>query len=285
MYKTGIVPAILAAALLGCAPKEQAPPPQEATEEAVVASEQPAAPAETPVPAEAPAAPAEAPAAPIETPAPAPAAEADKLPEAVIPVPAVPPVIDGALDDACWQQAPLLPMGFLWGGLEKPKQKTEVRVLADREAFYVAFTCSESHMQQISAEKTERDSEVWQDDDVEVFLLPGRTPSANYYQVLVNAGGVVADLFPAGDLAWDAKGLKVAVKRLEDRWLVEIALPWQDLAGDKPLPAEWRANFTRTRHSKGATYYEDQAWSATLGEDSHVPDRFGYITISALKAE
>ena len=206
------------------------------------------------------------------------------LPQVAVPKPHERPLVDGSLDDAAWRYAPVLKTAFIWGGEELPKQKTEIKLLAGKKALYVAFICFESHMREIVADKTERDSEVWQDDVVELFLSPGEASSEDYYHVLVNARGTVADERYRDATAWDAKGLKSAVKRRDDRWVVELALPWSDVSGGKEaLPAKWRANFTRSRPQKGYTDSEDQAWSPTLVNTSHVPERFGFLVIDAFK--
>ena len=207
------------------------------------------------------------------------------LPEAMVPKPHKRPVVDGSLDDAAWRYAAVLETKFIFGGEKLPKQKTRVKVLADKKALYVAFICFESHMGELVASKTTRDSQVWQDDVAEFFLSPGVAPSEGNYHVLVNPKGTVADERYTEFTAWNAKGLKAAVNRLEDRWVVELMLPWKDLAIKEPLPARWRANFNRTRPGKGNTAMEDQAWSPTLQSSSHVPERFGFLTIEAFKTE
>lgn len=273
---------VLLLALWGCEPKSAAPA-AEAEEEVAPAVEEPAQP-DTAEEAEPEAIEEAEPAAeaPVEEKAEEPQ---DKLPEATVPVPAGEITIDGKLDEESWKKAPVLGTAYLWGGTETPKQKTEIRVLADKQAYYVAFTCSESHMSELLAQKTDRDSNVWEDDVIEFFLLPGRTPSNNYYHVLVNAAGTVADEFSRDMSAWDAKGIQAAVQKAEDHWVAEVKLPWSDIpVGGKPLPAEWRANFNRTRPAKGTSYFEDQAWSPTLLDTSHVPERFGYLKIEAFEA-
>ena len=73
------------------------------------------------------------------------------------------------------------------------------------------------------------------------------------------------------------------MKTYEDHWVAEICLPWSDLKIEGELPSKWRGNFTRTRPGKGMTFFEDQAWSPTLLDTSHVPERFGYLTIEAFE--
>lgn len=207
----------------------------------------------------------------------------DDIPSLTIPMPDKAPEIDGSLDDAAWESAPEAYTYFIWGGQEKPQQKTVVRVLADSQALYVAFECRESHMEELSANVTERDGTVWEDDVVEVFLLPGQVPSSSYYHVLINAANTIADEKAKSLDAWNADNIQSAIGKYDDHWVAEIRLPWSDLGVEGDLPAEWRGNFTRTRPGKGMTYFEDQAWSPTLLDTSHVPERFGYLTIEALE--
>src|SRR5262245_25785457 len=64
--------------------------------------------------------------------------------------PEVAPRIDGRLDDACWNNAKSLSLGFATGAWwEAPSQKTDARVLADANAIYFAVRCLESEPERI----------------------------------------------------------------------------------------------------------------------------------------
>ena len=98
------------------------------------------------------------------------------------------PAIDGRLDKAAWREAPKSPRfvdlvsgvpGFL---------DTRMAALWDDEYLYVAFWVSEPDVQ---AGLAERDSLVWMENDVEIFI----GGEDCYYEFEINARGTVYEVF------------------------------------------------------------------------------------------
>jgi len=73
---------------------------------------------------------------------------------------------------------------------------------------------------------------------------------------------------------------------LDNRWTVEVALPFSQIGRGGRAPKEserWRANFYRIdRADEG----EFSCWSPTLSDPPsfHVPGRFGYLVFSEMLA-
>jgi len=97
-------------------------------------------------------------------------------------------VVDGTLSEACWQRAVKSPRfvdmvtgvpGFL---------DTRMAALWDDENLYIAFWVEEPNVQ---ARFTERDSPVYFENDVEVFIAG---PDC-YYEFQINARGTVYEVF------------------------------------------------------------------------------------------
>ncbi|MEA3402953.1 MAG: DUF4091 domain-containing protein [Armatimonadota bacterium] len=142
------------------------------------------------------------------------------------------PTIDGRLDDQCWDQ------GVRTGAFVTPQDEptelwTAARIAHDGESLYVGVQCREPHPDQLLTEHTERDSDVYLDDCVEVFLdtdLDFRT----YYHFLVNAANVQRDESRAmggktpEDVAWNA-GWRSAVAVGGPGWSVEMAIPFSEV--------------------------------------------------------
>jgi hypothetical protein len=183
----------------------------------------------------------------------------------------VAPVIDGRLDDECWINAPRSSRFVDLISGAPTVHDTRVAVLWDDDNLYVGFWVEEPF---VEATLTERDSLIYNDNDVEVFVA-GRDA---YYELEVNALGTIYEVlfvwedslgdFPGFDAdmpgarpwngvgftthprgprvgfwEWDFPGLRwgVAVdgtlndNRDRDRgWTAEIALPWE---GMRPLAA------------------------------------------------
>jgi len=157
---------------------------------------------------------------------------------------AAPPTIDGRIDDACWQTATAVGPFVLMGTGASPTQDTRAWIAYDDRALYLAFECLEDSMASLVAQSTARDSSVWMDDCVEVFLAPPQDPQ--YFHLAVNANGTQYDergsLNPAG---WNGDW-QSAASRGPDRWTVEIAIPWAGLRARPPAMLEaWGLNLAR----------------------------------------
>ena len=177
-----------------------------------------------------------------------------------------PPRIDGHLYEACWRQAPLSPRFVDLVGGSPTVHDTRVAVLWDDQNLYVGFWVEEPL---VEASLTERDSLIYNDNDVEVFIA-GRDC---YYEFEINALGTIyevlfvwddaIDTFPQlgsqpgarqwsgvdfsnhprggrlGFWDWDFPGLRSAVavdgtlndNRDRDRgWTAELAFPWNGMS-------------------------------------------------------
>jgi hypothetical protein len=146
-------------------------------------------------------------------------------PEIAAPTCAVPPRIDGILDDACWKTAAHAPVFFR---LTSPvTEQTEAWICADSTHLYVAFHCLDNQPQSIKASETQRNGNTWIDDYVAVDI-DSQNNHRNYSQFIVNArgtqnenleGGTASNITWAGD--WHA-----ATYRTADGWNAEFSIPF-----------------------------------------------------------
>lgn len=164
-----------------------------------------------------------------------------------------PPTIDGKLDDRAWQAAPLVEDMALMRGGKPATEKTSVWVAYDDAGLYIAFRCHDSQMGKLKADHTERGAPLYQDDDVEVFLLP--PGAARPYQFAINPLGTISDNFGDG-AEWQA-----AAERGADAWTVEVFIPYAAVGAEGPPPAgaSWAAQFGRQQKAKA----EVSAWTPT----------------------
>jgi len=99
-----------------------------------------------------------------------------------------PLAIDGRLDEADWQAAePSAPFVDIVTG-EPSWFDTNVRLLWDDDNLYFGFHAAETD---VWASFTERDSKIWFDNDVEVFIA-GKDA---YYELEINAFNTVYEVF------------------------------------------------------------------------------------------
>ena len=226
-----------------------------------------------------------------------------------------PLVVDGRPDEAGWQQAPWTDdFVDIEGDLKPlPRFRTRAKMLWDEEYFYFFVEMEEPH---IWATLRQRDTVIFYDNDFEIFIDPDGD-THRYYEFEMNAFNTIWDLLlitPYRDGAnavlnsWDMRGIKTAVdirgtinnpSDEDEKWTVEIALPWESLkeqaAGrSKPKPGEyWRVNFSRVEWQvdvvdgkylkrkdlqTGKRLREDNwVWSPQGAINMHRPETWGFV--------
>ena len=172
-----------------------------------------------------------------------------------------PIVVDGKLTEFTWAA---LPRVGRFTNIRKADQSdaapTEATVAWDDRNLYIAFSASDRLPW---GTMYKRDSHIWQEEVVEVFLDPDGD-GKNYPELEVSPHNVVVDLLIsapraglAGAIKWDIEGLRTAVTKHPAGWITEIAIPWSSLAGagieKKPnVGDKWRLGLYRIERSGGA---------------------------------
>lgn len=161
------------------------------------------------------------------------------------------PVIDGDLSDAVWSRANVFdnlvqtdpqPFGV-------PSERTEVRVLYDRNKLYVAFHAFDRRPDRIAISTMERDAALRSDDVVRILLDPRLTGRDGYFfelnaagsrlDALVIGGGGGFSLEESWNMLWEGNSRRVA-----DGWTAEFALPFRGLSYD-PDSDTWGFDVSR----------------------------------------
>jgi len=191
------------------------------------------------------------------------------------------PEVDGALGGAAWGAAGKAE-GFTLAEAPAPEQ-TAAFAAYDDACLYVAFECQEPLMAEVAAQHTRRDSDVWLDDCVELFLRP--RPGESFHFIVNAAGGFydarrALDGVSTDDAKWDSQARWAAAKGASS-WTVEVAIPFACLGG-APKPGDvWGVNFCRSRVAGfvGRKYNKDRqasSWFPTFGAFAN-PPRFGEL--------
>lgn len=157
-------------------------------------------------------------------------------------------VLDGALNEAGWRQAPVLKLTQQDPHPGQPTPYvTKVRVLADRDHLYFGVECTDPDTTRLSVHTLERDSDQTHDDHITIVLDTLGTHRLGYV-LQVNAGGARSDglISPASsdpnydwDGTWDAK-----VQRTATGWTAEIAIDTRSLQFP-PDTTHWGLNVQR----------------------------------------
>lgn len=158
-----------------------------------------------------------------------------------------PPTVDGKLDEAVWQQPPLIPELKMLADGSPATEKTAVWAAYDKQGLYLAVRCQESQMSKLVAKHTQRGDPLYLDDDVEIFILPAGTEKV--FQFAINPLGTQSDNF-GNQAEW-----KAAAQRGEADWTVEMFVPLSAIEISAPptggLP--WGMQFGRQEKPKGET--------------------------------
>jgi hypothetical protein len=160
-----------------------------------------------------------------------------------------PIAIDGLLNDGAWQTAPVV------GGFRQrdpnegapASQDTEVRVLYDDEALYVAARLHDARADSIVRQLTRRDGQS-RSDYFQVYLDPYYDRRSGFY-FGVNSAGTLSDgtIYNDGwtDNSWD--GVWEGRARVDEQgWTCEMRIPFSQLRFADAEPQRWGINFYRS---------------------------------------
>ena len=167
------------------------------------------------------------------------------------------PVIDGALDEDCWRNAYPLGQFFKFTTVEPSKYATEARMAYDAENLYVAFVAHQDRKTLWQESSGLRDGRIWCDDAVELFMNRPDAAGKEYVQFIINAWGSVYDHY-AGDKKFNPD-IKLKSVIHDDRFVVELAVPWKALPRMKPADRVFRINIQRGKRQRGG-YEEVSNW-------------------------
>jgi hypothetical protein len=180
-----------------------------------------------------------------------------------------PPVLDGKLDDRCWQKAAVIDcFGTYWTEPRSAKRGMFAYLVWDDDALYYAGSMTDAELRSFGAR---RNDHLWNGDVFELFLKPSDAKPA-YFEFQANPRGLIFEMaFPrrepnSGDFSSApllgnkaAVALKGTLDQPGDRdegWVVEGKIPWQAFAqaGGKPKPGdEWRFAICRYDYGPAGT--------------------------------
>ena len=233
----------------------------------------------------------------------------------------VPILIDGDLNEAVWDKVEWTAEFDDIEGNSKPAPgyRTRAKMLWDSVYLYISAELEEPD---IWATLRQRDTIIYYDNNFEVFIDPDGD-THNYYEFEMNAYGTWWDLLLAKPYrdggpvisGWDINGIKLGVKiygtindpeNTDEKWTLEIAMPWEILkecATGKREPVageQWRMNFSRvewdieivdgqyvkkTDPETGKNLPENNwVWSPQGIINIHLPELWAYVQFSDIVA-
>ena len=136
-------------------------------------------------------------------------------------------------DPAGWKNAEVIRGAYRDSDLSLVEGMMEVRAMYDNEGVRLAVDSHEPSPGKIAAgTRGDDDPNLWQVDDIEIFVAPGKT--GEYYHLVYDVKGTKSD-WKKQDIAWNGEW-KVIYSRLEgNTWKSEVSLPFAVFGGkDKP---------------------------------------------------
>jgi hypothetical protein len=102
-----------------------------------------------------------------------------------------PPVIDGHIDEPDWSRAAVIDDLHQMTPIEytEPSQRTEIRLLYDDDALYIAARMWDTEAEKIVSQNLRQGQQVWGDDFFGIVLDPFNDQRSGYLFIL-NANGV-----------------------------------------------------------------------------------------------
>lgn len=192
------------------------------------------------------------------------------------------PVIDGKLDDAIWQTAPLNTTFYKYWTVDPVASplKTAFQLAYDDKRIYLASRMYEQDAAKIKATVTQRsDPRLWEDDCAEIYFDPAGS-GTGYRKFTINALNTIDTAYRMDaanyDDTWAPEGWESGTSRDEQGWYFEMAIPWSVLVREAKDGDLWRFCLVRFSWSSGGWSNAGLVTSA-LGGNYNNPDRFGWI--------
>ncbi|MFH1477120.1 MAG: hypothetical protein ABIH24_06500 [Verrucomicrobiota bacterium] len=199
------------------------------------------------------------------------------------------PVIDGKLDDPCWQNTiEIAPFIHADTSDKKALEQTKAYICYDQKNLYIALHCAQGCLDpgqnQLQAFKKDiranDDDKLFADDWVLVLLQPA-TAQNSFYDLFINANGAVNDGLCAGadawsnrDKTWNSKA--TAKSEIGDGfWTVECAIPLESV---KVNPAQDR--ILGIQIGRINCFSKERSLWQPMENAFHTPEGFGRIAFA-----
>lgn len=163
---------------------------------------------------------------------------------------AEPITIDGNLDEAAWNNAPIATNFVMFepdnGKPITENKKTEIKVLYNNDAIYIGAMMYDDEPNKILKEISQRDN--FGTADIFGVFVNGFNDGQQNFEFFVSAADVQGDCIMTDaigeDYSWDAVWLSKA-KITDKGWIVEIKLPYAALRFSSENKQTWGINFFR----------------------------------------
>lgn len=173
---------------------------------------------------------------------------------------------------------------FIPLGGKKEIQDTKSWVTYDKENLYIKIVCAEPEMKKIVAQRKERDSNIYLDDSIEIFIVTDKEDASGdtvYYQFVINSTGGIFDSrninrkFNYLNNHYPEWNSNISVKpgKTENSWNLAISIPLKDIGIENPVPGK-RIFMNICRNRKAGNNKETSCYALLLKGGFHDPMSF-----------
>lgn len=155
---------------------------------------------------------------------------------------------------------------------------TNAYLLYDKDYLYIDFICAKASSEKCKAVKTNRDSPVWEDESLEIFITCDGTRE-NFYHIVVNTKGISADIDDDDNFSWDP-ALKISTVEENGQWKARIGIPFASFKKQPEAGDVWYFNLCRNRYTGENAEYQSLF---PTGKSYHNPSAFGKLIFSHKK--
>jgi hypothetical protein len=184
--------------------------------------------------------------------------------------------IDGNLSENDWS---LCSVGSNFCEIEpddntEAPAKTEVRMLYDDFYIYFAFTCYDNDMSKLRVNLSDRDY-IWNDDYVGA-IFDTYSDDKQGYEVFVNPYGIQGDALWTPSNENDSYDMVFTSdsKIYNDRWTVEIAVPFKSIRFPNKDKQQWKVHFIRNMPRDSRV---QMSWAQVSRDDPSFMGQAGFI--------
>ncbi len=155
------------------------------------------------------------------------------------------PIIDGDLNDKCWQNLPVHSNFTSVGEKGAAETGSEFKIFRNGENIYLGIKCFEPNIDKLQASIATNGIDVWKDDVVEIFFAPAFESSFLQFVISAKGGRYIGDGTKELMRYEQWEGI---VSKSKDFWSVELKIPYS-LMWDKITEnsIDYRMNVCRQR--------------------------------------
>ena len=159
------------------------------------------------------------------------------------------------------------------------REKANFKLASSDTHFFIRGEFFESDMNKTvhKAKADKKDGEVWSDNCVELYVSPENKTAMNYQFLVNDRGEWSLHSFGKGISKWGkVPGVSVNVKRLKDRWIAEVAIPYASIGGKG---TELRFNPIRTHRVTGKGVEFATFCPLAVYGVWHITDNYGSVIV------